>query len=135
MNESEPLACPSCGGRQLRPSRRTSFWTRLQGFLIRRLPYRCRDCRARLWLTWREHRSLGRGWRNGLLRRLGIRLANYRGRDLRCPVCGAHGPRRERAYRLDHRLWSRVERLLVWECPYCRSVFMGQKVGRCESED
>ncbi|MFH1060412.1 MAG: hypothetical protein V1797_17250 [Pseudomonadota bacterium] len=107
----------------------------MQGLLTLRRPYRCRDCLASLWLTLSEHRAIRPRGRNGVLRRLAIRLANYRGHDLRCPVCGAHGPRRERPYKLHQRFWSRFKRYMVWECPFCRTVFMGQKVGRHEPEE
>lgn len=134
MSEQEPLLCPSCGSRHLRISRRARLLTRIKGFFTRKLPYRCRDCRAELWLTWREHKAIQPPRRNGAWRRLTIRLANFRGRDLRCPVCESHGPRRERAYKLHQKVWSRSRRLLVWECHYCRTTFMGQKVGEYEPE-
>lgn len=132
MPQPRKPACPSCGGHNLRLSGHASLKVRLEGLITFRRPYRCRDCRASLWLSWSEHRGLRTTRRNGALGRLLIRIANYRGQDLRCPVCGSPEPRRERPYKLHERFWSQFKRYVVWECPYCRNTFMGQRVGRYE---
>ena len=134
MSDRLPPLCPRCGSPSLRPSRRSDLWARLRGFLSRRWPYRCRDCHASLWLSPSEHRACRPRGKTGPFRRLAIRRDNYLGRDLRCPVCAAPDPRRERAYKFHERLWSRVDRLRVWECLFCRTTFMGQKVARSEPE-
>ncbi len=47
---SHSHACPHCGSREVRASRRRGLVENLRSWFFQARPYRCRDCRRRFWL-------------------------------------------------------------------------------------